>query len=105
MTDGPISMLTTELLLRCTFPAAGSHVQCAVSGGADSLALMLLAHAAGLNVTAIHIDHGLRHNSSLDKDVIHWESHCRFTLFALKMAQILKRALAKPDMASLRQVP
>ena len=45
-------------------------MQCAVSGGADSLALMLLAHAAGLNVTAVHIDHGLRHDSSLDKDVI-----------------------------------
>jgi len=70
MTDGPISMLTTELLSRCTFPSAGTHVQCAVSGGADSLALMLLAHAAGLHVTAIHIDHGLRHDSSLDKNVI-----------------------------------
>ena len=70
MTDGPISMLTTELLSRCTFPVEGTHVQCAVSGGADSLALMLLAHAAGLHVTAVHIDHGLRHDSSLDKDVI-----------------------------------
>ncbi len=70
MTDGPISMLTTELLSRCTFPVAGTHVQCAVSGGADSLALMLLAHAAGLNVTAVHIDHGLRHDSSLDKNII-----------------------------------
>jgi tRNA(Ile)-lysidine synthase len=31
---------------------------------------MLLAHAAGLNVTAVHIDHDLRHDSSLDKDII-----------------------------------
>jgi tRNA(Ile)-lysidine synthase len=31
---------------------------------------MLLAHAAGLDVAAVHIDHGLRHDSSLDKDII-----------------------------------
>ena len=35
--------LTTELLARCAFPPAPSHVDCAVSGGADSVALMVLA--------------------------------------------------------------
>ncbi len=36
---------------------------CAVSGGADSLALLILAAAAGVEATAIHVDHGLRPGS------------------------------------------
>lgn len=45
---------------RCTFPPAGTDVVCAVSGGADSLALLVLAVDAGCRVTAIHVDHGHR---------------------------------------------
>ena len=47
-----------RLLARCTFPPAGVQVTCAVSGGADSLALLVLAVAAGCNVTAVHVDQG-----------------------------------------------
>ncbi len=54
------------LLARCTFPAVHQPVSCAVSGGADSLALLVLARAAGLTVTAIHVDHGLRPGSSAE---------------------------------------
>lgn len=54
----------------CTFPAPGTSVHCAVSGGADSLALMLLASAHGLHVTAHHVDHGLRPTSSADIEVV-----------------------------------
>ena len=36
----------------------------AVSGGADSLALLALAVAAGLEVTALHVDHGIRPGSA-----------------------------------------
>ncbi len=50
-----------NLLARCTFPAG--DVTCAVSGGADSLALLVLATAAGCRVTAVHVDHGLRPES------------------------------------------
>ena len=39
---------------------------CAVSGGADSLALLVLAVHAGLDVTAIHVDHGLRRGSAAE---------------------------------------
>lgn len=53
-----------ELLERCDFPPAARPVACAVSGGADSLALLILAVAAGLEVTAIHVDHGLREGSA-----------------------------------------
>jgi tRNA(Ile)-lysidine synthase len=58
------------LLGRCTFPAAGTPVVCAVSGGADSLALLTLAAAAGLSVTAVHVDHGLRPGSAAEADVV-----------------------------------
>jgi tRNA(Ile)-lysidine synthase len=70
MTDGSTSTLIADLLSRCTFPVSGTAVSCAISGGPDSLALLLLAHAHGLRVTAIHVDHGLRDNSADDVNVI-----------------------------------
>jgi tRNA(Ile)-lysidine synthase len=59
-----------ELLANCTFPPPGTEVTCAVSGGADSMALMILAVAAGCNVTAIHVDHRLRSGSDREGDVV-----------------------------------
>jgi tRNA(Ile)-lysidine synthase len=58
------------LVRRCTFPPAGTPVTCAVSGGADSLALLVLAVAAGCQVTAVHVDHGLRPGSAAEADVV-----------------------------------
>lgn len=55
-----------ELLLRCSFAPPGTAVTCAVSGGADSTALLILAAAAGLDVTAVHVDHGLRAGSATE---------------------------------------
>ena len=62
--------LVAELLSRCTFPPENSHVDCAVSGGADSVALLVLARAANLNVTVWHIDHGLRENSHTEAELV-----------------------------------
>lgn len=59
-----------QILARCSFPAAGTSVTCAVSGGADSTALMALAVAAGCEVQAVHIDHGLRAGSAAEADVV-----------------------------------
>jgi tRNA(Ile)-lysidine synthase len=59
-----------DVLARCRFPAAGSAVTCAVSGGTDSLALLVLARAAGCEVTAVHVDHGLRPGSAAEADVV-----------------------------------
>jgi tRNA(Ile)-lysidine synthase len=59
-----------ELLGRCTFPPPGTPLDCAVSGGGDSLALLALACAAGCEVTAIHVDHGLRPGSAGEADVV-----------------------------------
>jgi tRNA(Ile)-lysidine synthase len=52
--------LRRRLLSRCDFPPRGTEIDCAVSGGADSFALMVLAVEAGCQVTAWHVDHGLR---------------------------------------------
>ncbi len=53
-----------DLLTRCTFPAAGTEVVAAVSGGADSSAMLALAVEAGCAVTAVHVDHRLRPGSA-----------------------------------------
>lgn len=59
-----------RLLSRCTFPPPGTDLVCGVSGGADSLALLVLACAAGCRVTAAHVDHGLRPGSAAEADVV-----------------------------------
>ncbi|MGE4567194.1 MAG: ATP-binding protein, partial [Acidimicrobiales bacterium] len=62
-TGGMIEISLSELLERCNFPSPGTPIDCAVSGGADSLALLVLAIQAGCTVTAWHVDHGLRQGS------------------------------------------
>jgi tRNA(Ile)-lysidine synthase len=57
-----------RLLDRTTLPALDGPVVCAVSGGADSTSLLALAVAAGLEVTAVHVDHGLRPGSEREAD-------------------------------------
>ncbi len=51
---------------RCNFPPSGTPVVCAVSGGADSSALLVLALAAGCLPSVVHVDHGLRTDSGDD---------------------------------------
>src|SRR5205085_8899120 len=65
-----VESLTAALLGRCVFPGAGTVVTCAVSGGADSLALLVLAVGAGCEVTAVHVDHGLREGSAAEADLV-----------------------------------
>jgi tRNA(Ile)-lysidine synthase len=65
-----LSELAAELLGRCTFPPRGEQLACAVSGGADSLALLALAVAAGCEATAYHVDHGIRPGSAGEADVV-----------------------------------
>ena len=71
MSADPASRDEVETLLgRCTFPPAGTDVTCAVSGGPDSAALLVLAVAAGCRATAVHVDHGLRVGSAGEADVV-----------------------------------
>ncbi len=69
--SGRIELSDTDALLatllgRCTFPSPGTPVTCAVSGGADSLALLVLACRAGCVVTAVHVDHRLRPTGEIE---------------------------------------
>ena len=67
--------LTDELLARCTFPPAGTSVDVGVSGGPDSTALLVLAVAAGCDVTAVHVDHGLRPGSDREAEIVRATAH------------------------------
>lgn len=53
-----------DLLARTTFRPPGTTLHCAVSGGADSSALLVLGAYAGCQVVAHHVDHGIRTGSS-----------------------------------------
>jgi tRNA(Ile)-lysidine synthase len=66
----PIDPRLAGLLGGCTFPGPGTALTCGVSGGADSLALLVLAVAAGCRVTAVHVDHGLRAGSAAEADLV-----------------------------------
>jgi len=65
MSDSRV-LLVRSFLPRCTFPPATTPVVCGLSGGADSTALVALAIAAGCQVTAIHVHHGLRSDADND---------------------------------------
>ncbi|HEY3810540.1 MAG TPA: ATP-binding protein, partial [Acidimicrobiales bacterium] len=62
--------LVDRLLARCAFPKATGPLALAVSGGTDSLALLVLAARAGLDAVAIHVDHGLRPGSAAEAEVV-----------------------------------
>jgi tRNA(Ile)-lysidine synthase len=62
--------LVATLGARCRFPPPTSPLTCAVSGGADSLALLVLAAAADCDVEAVHVDHGLRPGSAAEAQVV-----------------------------------
>ncbi|HVC15262.1 MAG TPA: tRNA lysidine(34) synthetase TilS [Acidimicrobiales bacterium] len=65
-----MSLRPEDLLRRCTFPPPGTELDCAVSGGPDSLALLVLAVLAGCRVRAIHVDHRLREGSAREADLV-----------------------------------
>ncbi len=62
--------LVFDLLAKCDFPSSGTKISCAVSGGPDSMALLILATASACEVTAIHVDHALRTDSEKESAVV-----------------------------------
>jgi tRNA(Ile)-lysidine synthase len=60
--------MSSELLAQCHFADAPTPVDLAVSGGPDSLGLLVLALEAGLVVTVHHVDHHARPTSGADAE-------------------------------------
>jgi len=60
----------SSLLIACTFAPLGTKVDVAVSGGPDSVGLLLLAIEQGLIVTVHHVDHHARSTSSDDASMV-----------------------------------
>ena len=59
------------LLDRCRFPDdRAGPVPLGVSGGADSVAMALLAAESGLRFTIWHVDHGLRSSSAVESGMV-----------------------------------
>ena len=67
--------MTSGLLAQCHFAEAGTNADLAVSGGPDSLGLLLLAREAGLVLTVHHVDHHARPTST--EDARHVEAICQ----------------------------
>jgi len=59
-----------ELLDRCVFPDPGTAVVCGVSGGQDSLALLVLTRLVGCEAKAVYVDHGLRPGTDFEAEVV-----------------------------------
>ncbi|MDA3016997.1 MAG: tRNA lysidine(34) synthetase TilS [Actinomycetota bacterium] len=64
------SKFAVELLARCNFPRPGEQINCAVSGGQDSMAMLLLAVLNDCEVTAFHVDHSLRPGSDKEANMV-----------------------------------
>ena len=64
------SEFAAQLLTRCNFPSPSAKIDCAVSGGQDSMAMLLLAVLNGCEVTAFHVDHSLRHGSDQEAKIV-----------------------------------
>ena len=62
--------LVAALLIKCTFAPSNTTIHCAVSGGADSVALLVLAATHSADVTAWHVDHGLRDGSASEAQFV-----------------------------------
>jgi len=63
-------MTAVELLDRCGFPVTGAPLALAVSGGADSVAMTLLARELDLDFVVWHVDHGLRDAAAGDAEFV-----------------------------------
>ncbi len=86
--DQPLPDPCGALLARCNFAPAGTAVTCAVSGGADSMALAALAVAAGLRVTVVHVDHGLRTGSSAEAAIVRANAELLGTAFRAEQVHL-----------------
>ncbi|MHB1987375.1 MAG: tRNA lysidine(34) synthetase TilS [Acidimicrobiales bacterium] len=96
--DGPAPRaLARDFLRRCSFEAGSGRtgsLDCAVSGGADSLALLVLAAEAGCDPVAYHVDHGLRPGSASEVRIVERAA----TLLGTKVVSLRVDLVAGPNL-------
>jgi tRNA(Ile)-lysidine synthase len=63
-------MRAVDLLDRCAFPPSEGPLAVGVSGGADSVAMALLARLAHREIVIWHVHHGLRAEADHDADMV-----------------------------------
>jgi len=84
----------------------GMHVLAAVSGGADSMALLCFLHqirdSYPLRLSCIHVDHGIRGDASLE-DLRFVEAFCREKSIAFYPHQVDARSFAAREGRSLEE--
>ncbi|MCR5775614.1 MAG: tRNA lysidine(34) synthetase TilS [Lachnospiraceae bacterium] len=84
-------------ILRHEMITKGEHVCVAVSGGADSMCLLFLLHglsaSMGFTLSAIHVEHGIRGQASLD-DMDYVIEECGKLGVELKTVRIDARAVS-----------
>ncbi|ULH16257.1 tRNA lysidine(34) synthetase TilS [Deinococcus sp. KNUC1210] len=76
-------------------PYRGRRVLVAVSGGADSVALLRALHAVGADVSAAHFDHGMRPSSAQDADFVRGLAASLNVPFATERADVGRIAAQK----------
>ena len=76
-------------------PYAGRRLLAAVSGGADSVALLRALHVLGVDVTAAHFDHGLRPTSAQDAGFVRELAASLGVPFVLERADVGRIAARK----------
>ncbi len=82
--------------------AVGEKILAAVSGGADSVCMMLALKELGYSVHAVHVEHGIRGQESLE-DLAFTQSVCRREQIGLTVRQIDAPLLAKKTGRSLEE--
>ncbi len=75
--DQPVSEADFAAVMARLGLAPSEPIAIAVSGGADSMALALLARRWSARIVALHVDHGLRRESAAEADqVARWLAAC-----------------------------
>lgn len=97
---------TADYIKRHAMTNKGESVCVAVSGGADSMCLLFLLHEMAstleISLSAVHIEHGIRGQSSID-DMEYVKKQCEELHIPLKTVQVDVPAMVKSSGTTLEE--